>query len=393
MIDFPSERLKQYGFFKYKVYHVLFWALYHLMWGIAEFSLGDVMYMLFYTPRYILFFCYVLVHTITVYITLYILLPRYLARGKQLAFIFAVIVCIILTSITIMACIYGTAYITGKGLDYFCSWGSDSNYYEIVQYGLTQILPHTAGAILLGLSIKLAKNWSETQKKQLELEREKLETELKFLKSQFNPHFLFNTINSIFFLIHKDPSSASQALGKFSELLRYQLYECNEKQIPLSQEIAYVKSFVVLEKLRKPADLDVQVEMEDAYLGYVNIAPFILMTFVENAFKHVSTHADKSNWIRIKLYMINHQILCFKVINSKATFQPNVDVLNYGGIGLKNVQRRLSLLYPDQHQLVIQEEETQFKVILRIVLSSWSKIEKHVELDRQERIPINVEKV
>jgi len=219
----------------------------------------------------------------------------------------------------------------------------------------------------LAMSIKLTKNWIEGQRRQQLLEKEKLETELKFLKYQFNPHFLFNSINSIFFLIHKNPDMASASLAKFSELLRHQLYESNENQIPLDKEIAYLENFIELEKLRQNQGLKVTFNVPDNYPANLGIAPFILMTFVENAFKHVSKHKDTGNWINVQLQVADNQ-LYVDIVNSKSA-ERNTDVVTYGGIGLKNVQRRLDLVYPGQYELDIKNNPDSFVVKCRLQLS------------------------
>jgi len=347
----------------------VFWALYHLIIGATELSFSDMLYMIFHTQRYILYLLYVIVHTLAVFVALYVLVPNFLEKGKLTQFIFFLSLWIAITSLAITGSIFLTAFLTGKSLDYFCALGTGTSLTEIARNVATQILPHSTGAILVGLSIKLIKNWSQTQQRQQELEKEKLETELKFLRNQFNPHFLFNTINSIFFLIHKDPSSASSALGKFSELLRYQLYDCNERQISLYNEITYLKNFVALEKLRKPTDFKVEVDISDIDTGHLGIAPFILMAFVENAFKHVSKYADEPNWIKISLNIFEERKLIFEVVNSKSDLEEkSEEILNYGGIGLKNVQRRLALIYPDRHELTITNECSYFEVKLSLML-------------------------
>lgn len=161
---------------------------------------------------------------------------------------------------------------------------------------------------------------------------------------------------------------ASASLAKFSDLLRYQLYECNDKQIPLSNEIAYLENFIELEKLRQNDNLQVTFNIQQQSTAHLMIAPFILMTFVENAFKHVSKHTDTPNWINIQMRMEEEQ-LDFIVTNSTAD-NASKDVMHYGGIGLKNVQRRLDLLYPGQHQLEIQGSETRFSVHFQLNVSA-----------------------
>jgi LytS/YehU family sensor histidine kinase len=232
---------------------------------------------------------------------------------------------------------------------------------------MTYTFASTIASMTLAMSIKLTKNWIETKSRQQQLEKEKLETELKFLRYQFNPHFLFNTINSIFFLIHKNPTMASDSLAKFSELLRYQLYECNESQIPLDKEIAYMENFVQLEQLRQNHTLQVVFEADQLQAAHVGIAPFILMIFVENAFKHVSRHTDEPNWISIKL-SLQEQQLHFTISNSTSCGQAK-EVISYGGIGLENVKRRLALLYPSQSHLAIQHKAGSFVVELQLTLS------------------------
>ncbi|MEN0051600.1 MAG: histidine kinase, partial [Bacteroidota bacterium] len=200
------------------------------------------------------------------------------------------------------------------------------------------------------------------------LEKEKLETELKFLKSQFNPHFLFNTINSIFVLIHKNPDRASESLAKFSELLRYQLYECNEAKIPLKHEISYLENFIELEKLRLDHHFELHFQNNIGSNANWMIAPFLLIPFVENAFKHVSQEKDQTNWINIRLEL-EYSTLKMQVSNSYSKLHNRqTALLDYGGIGLKNVKRRLDLLYDKNYNLQILEEEQHFLVELSLNL-------------------------
>ena len=177
---------------------------------------------------------------------------------------------------------------------------------------------------------------------------------------------------------------ASASLAKFSDLLRYQLYECNDPQIHLRKEIAYLENFIELEKLRQNNDIDVNVQIEQQYLEQVELAPFILMTFVENAFKHVSKDAEKQNWINIKLTTHPEQLL-FSVANSVSN-NKTTDVLSYGGIGLKNVRRRLDLIYPGQYELDIQSSNERFEVNLKLQITGSAcsnEVQKSIDLDAE----------
>lgn len=161
---------------------------------------------------------------------------------------------------------------------------------------------------------------------------------------------------------------ASASLAKFSDLLRYQLYDCNDKQIPLSSEITYLENFIELEKLRQNNNVAVTVEMISQSTGHLLIAPFILMTFVENAFKHVSKNTDAPNWISIKMNL-DQQQLDVTISNSTAPEMAD-EVVHYGGIGLKNVQRRLDLIYSGQYELEVINDADSFTVRFKLQLAA-----------------------
>ncbi len=350
--------------FKYKLYHIPFWCLYHYFyWALSTrnaLAAANTILFSIYSVKYI---SYVLFEAIAVYFNLYYLIPRFLEKGKLNQYAVYLVLTILLSSAFIVMGYYTAA------------WISDRSFYDLFKIepedfpptGFLNALPSSIASMTLAMSIKLTKNWIQSTRRQQALEKEKLETELKFLRSQFNPHFLFNTINSIFFLIHKNPAKASNSLAKFSDLLRYQLYECNETQIPLRNEVTYLESFIELEKLRHNNSLEIRIEIESQTTNYLAIAPFLLITFTENAFKHVSTHTDRPNWIRLHLSM-NGSTLHFKISNSVSSIK-STDVVSYGGIGLKNVKRRLDLIYAGQYQLNIQHDQTSFDVELTLTLS------------------------
>ncbi len=357
---------RQNWFIKYKLYHIPFWLLYsYLLWSLEIGSLYEAAQEYFFSVFAIKCFFYVLFPAFAVYFNLYFLIPRYLQKRRYGWYLLFLAFTIIASSYLIIPGYYASAWLAGSNVKKMFDLNGDWNsFYHLARQ---EPLKNTIAAITLGMSIKLAKNWIETQRRQQALEKEKLETELKFLKYQFNPHFLFNSINSIFFLIHKNPDMASASLAKFSELLRHQLYECNDQFIPLSKEIAYLENFIELEKLRQNQDLEVNFNVDEGYPANLGIAPFILMTFVENAFKHVSKHKGGANWISIQLAITNRQ-LSFDIANSTSQEQLS-EVINYGGIGLKNVQRRLDLVYPGQYELDIQKKQESFAVKFSLQLS------------------------
>ncbi|GAB3494783.1 histidine kinase [Spirosoma knui] len=352
----------QNWFFNYKLYHLPFWFVYHYVsWVITWGNPVTVFHTIIILPYALKYSFYVIFQALAVYFNLYFLVPAFLEKSRFVPYIAYFLLTVLCATFCIAGGYYFSAFVSGKTIQKL--FGESACYYQF----LGNALPSTMASMTLAMSIKLTKNWIQTRKRQQLLEKEKLETELKFLRSQFNPHFLFNTINSIFFLIHKNPDMASASLAKFSELLRYQLYECNDQQIPLSKEIAYLENFIELEKLRQNSNVKVTIDIKTHYVDHLGIAPFIVMTFVENAFKHVSRHGNQLNWITIRLALNGQQLSLF-VANSTAIEPDNV-VIQYGGIGLQNVQRRLDLLYPEQYTLNIQQRPDSFEVTLRVLLT------------------------
>ncbi|HEY2581078.1 MAG TPA: histidine kinase [Mucilaginibacter sp.] len=350
---------------KYKLYHLPFWILYnYLLWALKVNSPLGAASTIFFSVFFVKFIFYVIFPAIAVYFNLYFLIPRFLEKDRYIEYISYLVLTIIICAALIVPGYYITSYLYGGTVETVYRVHGPNKFYQLFK---EDPLRSTIACTTLAMSIKLTKNWIQTERRQRQLEKEKLETELKFLKYQFNPHFLFNSINSIFFLIHKNPDMASESLAKFSELLRHQLYECNENQIPLSKEIAYLENFIELEKLRQNEDVEVNFEVNALQTDHLGIAPFILMTFVENAFKHISRHSEKSNWIVIKLTVDKLHLDLF-VANSKSPGDMT-QVVNYGGIGLKNVQRRLDLVYPENYKLDIKNEDDRFEVRLRVTLT------------------------
>lgn len=357
--------LTRHWFFKYKIYHIPFWAAYHFMWWTLRLGSPMAVITSLSHPQAIFKFSFYLIFQVAgVYFNLYVLIPRLLEKGRYLAYVSLLLITIIATA----CCITGGYYVGAWILDtpFRELWQMDpANYFSLFESGS---LPSTAASMTLAMSIKLTKNWIQTKRRENILEKEKLETELKFLRAQFNPHFLFNTINSIFVLIHKNQKMASESLAKFSELLRYQLYECNEHQIPIAKEFAYLENFIELQKLRQDGNVETRIHIEQPPNQDLFIAPFIIMPFVENAFKHVSQHKNSPNQISMR-FKLENQFLKMEIINTVAPKnQVANDAVSYKGIGLKNVKRRLELMYPGQYNLKIIQQEDQFTVTLALEL-------------------------
>jgi LytS/YehU family sensor histidine kinase len=301
------------------------------------------------------------IHILVICLNLFVLVPRLLGKGKFIAYSALLLASMLVASATVVAGYYLPAFFSHRTIEQQygpgrCAWYFFGNALSVLFAGVVI----TTGIALTVIRIR-------GQRRQQQLEKEQLEAELNFLKQQFNPHFLFNTINSIFFLIRKKPDTAAESLARFSDLLRYQLYECDDTRILLSKEVGYIKNSIELERLRQNDHLRVNCEIDTACADELYVAPFILMTFVENAFKHVSRETAGSNWITIRLALDGHE-LSLSISNSVS--RGNQDNRHTGGIGLRNVRRRLDLLYPGKHRLEIQNDSLTFKVHLRLELLS-----------------------
>ena len=342
---------------RYRLYHGLFWIGYQLFWTL-----------LFNSENIFTRVTLVMVVVLSVaqapgaYLNIYYFVPTLLRRQRYGRYALGFLLCVLLSSLLTLLVYHGSYYAATGGWNIAEGWFRGT-YVQFV--GIMAMLGFTT--VVFVMMAKLTKDWLRDQRRTQALEKEKLETELKFLRSQFNPHFLFNTMNSINFLIRKDPPRASDTLSKFSDLLRYQLYECNEARILLKKEVHYLSNFVALEKLRHSDRLSVTLDVSEDVNG-AQIAPFILMPFVENAFKHVSKGPQQANFIRVSLRQEAHQ-LHFEVTNScEGHAPPAREAVRYGGIGLTNVQRRLTLLYPHHHTLRINEPKHTYSVHLTITL-------------------------
>lgn len=185
---------------------------------------------------------------------------------------------------------------------------------------------------------------------------DQLQTELKFLKAQYHPHFLFNALNTIYFQMDESIDAAKKSVEKFSELLRYQIYDQQQK-VAIRQEIEYLNNFIDLQKVRTSDKLNLQTYF-DPRLNGQQVYPLLLLPLVENAFKYVGGEYE----INIRA-TVEGDKLNFEVINSIPTTGMQI---KGGGIGLENLKRRLALLYPGKHQLLIQKDEQKFAASLTL---------------------------
>lgn len=196
------------------------------------------------------------------------------------------------------------------------------------------------------------------------LERMHHEDQLQLLQDQINPHLMFNVLNHIHVLMQKNVELADELLIRFADILRYQIYECNHKTVPLEKEIHYLKDVIEVEKARWGDNLKVICNWEIEN-GKQDISPFLLLPFIENAFKHVSRLPFENGYVTIEFIHQNNTLKLF-VENSKS--DKLLPSHNSSGAGLQNVKKRLQLLYPQKHELKIKDNGHSFTVDLNIIL-------------------------
>lgn len=216
---------------------------------------------------------------------------------------------------------------------------------------------------LLGSSLVVLGSFArEKEKETVKLEKAKLQAELKFLKSQINPHFLFNSLHNIYALTVIQSEQAPENLLKLSDILRYMLYDSNDKFVPLHREVAYLENYLSLAQLKDSRGMDVTFTLKVPDSS-IQIAPLLFIPFLENAFKHSQIEDLEEGFIHISFRTLNDQLI-FEIKNSKPKREYSKDKV--GGIGLKNVRQRLQLIYPNKHLLHIEDSTSDFNVHLSI---------------------------
>ncbi|WP_026708420.1 sensor histidine kinase [Flavobacterium frigidarium] len=215
--------------------------------------------------------------------------------------------------------------------------------------------------VVFSLALKTIQRWGKTEAERVEAANIKLQSELQHLKYQLQPHFFFNSLNNIYSLVDISPDMAKQTIHSLGKLMRYLLYETNNEKVSLKNEINFMTNYIELMKLRLYENTTVQYSFPDLKTD-IQIAPLLFISLIENAFKH-GVSADKASAIVFEMKIEDKQL---KFYSENQNF-PKTDVDKSGsGIGLDNVEKRLSLLYPDQFSFIEKVEEGVFSVCLKI---------------------------
>jgi two-component system, LytTR family, sensor kinase len=328
-------------------YHLLFWVLYYFFLCLVFYNAYQIHDYIFYLQ----FALFIPISAALVYVNFYLLIPFILYRKKYVRYGVLLLLA--------MLC----AALLDQGLKIMYAKMGSKVFAFTADLTFQNIFLETTGMFYLTgftTSFKLLKDWVRNQQLMKDREKHYLETELNFLKVQIQPHFFFNTLNNLYSLTLKKSDQAPEIVLKLSSLMSYMLYDSNAPKVPLTKEIAYLQSYLDLEKLRFGQRLEVIFEME-GNIEEVSIPPMILILFLENSFKH----GVKNNLHQIKITIslqVKEGALFFRVTNplSESAAKENV------GIGLKNVKRRLELLYGTKYTLEISTTGGEFIVSLKM---------------------------
>src|SRR6476620_8407215 len=339
---------------KYKIDHILFWVI------TIAFHIYNRRYLIEKAGWY-QFILEILIRNgllaIIIYINILVLMPKFFQTKKYGRFLLMILLLLLFyTGVKDLHDAYLNARIVFSETPDFFKY----TYYSKYSYYNFSIAVFYVG---FTMALELSKDWFIQREHLQKIKIENLNTEINYLKAQINPHFLFNSLNTLYVQIDQTNREARRTLEKISEMLRYQLYECNNETISMEKELEYIGNYIEIQKLRRENNCEINY-FYDEKIKSSRVAPLLLIPFVENAFKHLSNFNDRANIVRVNVKKENGNMLC-TVYNTSS----NSINKNYEGIGLKNVKRRLELLYPDKHQLQIDQQDHSFEVKLSITLS------------------------
>lgn len=353
-MELPAKTFKL-PFFKrsFSLRHALIHGTYWVL--VTGFFLYEKKYLIYKTNLPYFFACVsgrIGLLIVIAYVNLHSFLPKYALRKRYLAYFTAVILSVM-------------CYVIVQSLYDFYLYGFvvgpmyNSHLPEAIWYNFFSALWYLG----LMLALKLSLDWYGQQLIIHKITTEKLNAEVDFLRAQVNPHFLFNILNNLYALTLKKSELAPDVVLKLSAMMEYMLYDSNDEKVPLDKEFGYVRNYIELERLRFNSGGNIRVTIGLAPDGQM-IAPLLLLPLVENAFKHGLSKVTENGWLNVNIGLVQ-SVLTIHVENTKP---PSVSTAVKGGIGLNNLRKRLELLYPDRHELELEDRIETFKARLVIQL-------------------------
>lgn len=338
---------------RYRVGYVLGWAAIVICMFTMYYDAGSsITYQLEYA------FVLTSVSMPPFFVTAYVLIPNLLYKKKIWLFIGSIVLTVLGFGVAgWLVCRLIYHFITGNPA--IPDMGTAMRLFNVIMWD-------NFIGVALGSALKIISDRFRMEKKLHAVEKEKIITELNFLRSQVNPHFLFNIMNTIYFQIDRENTSARKSVETLSEMLRYQLYECNSDKIEIEKEIAYIKNYVAIQTLRMEKGSNIQLNIEPKLSGF-RLAPLMIQPLVENAFKHVSTYKEpEKNRIEITLAYDQEDDFVISVSNTYDLNSNSSHLMNAHGLGIQNLRRRLELLYPEKHLLEVAKDNDVYKTVLKI---------------------------
>lgn len=300
------------------------------------------------------------------YVGSYFILDRYLFKGKFfVTVLFVVLSYLWWATLTFLVCLYLKANLSADSkLMLYADFVVQSSFLGIFSFKM--FLFYFLDFLYLlfpPLSIKLMKSIVAQSNKRIALERDNLNLEINFLKAQINPHFLFNTLNNIYRMVNKKDEQTGPMVLHLAGLMRYTLYESNDPEVLLSREIEFIRDYLELESIRYGDEVKIELDIDKPEKP-LRIVPLIIFPFIENAFKHGPDASIESAWIRIRIKVFEEQFY-FEVANSCTH---RLAKTKFGGLGIANIKKRLLIHYPNQHELIINNEPNEYTVTLKLNL-------------------------
>ncbi len=333
------------------VQHLLFWAIYLFTTLVSDSNTWQ-----HYPDHYPVLFAatnlYILPFTYT--LTLWII-PRWLYRGKWLLFITSSM------ALVVAAC-FVMYYSAMPVLNLMYAVHPEFGDVElsVIDFFSTNVL-----FLFVVLGVKVAKDTWLAELQRQERERLLLAEEVAVLRAQISPHFLLNSLNTVYGISLTEPTAVPETVLRLSELLRFTLYEAHAASIPIARELAFVQDFIALQSMRASDKLQLQVRLPETAASNAQIAPLLLLVFLENAFKYVGANAADERFLHIDIALSDADELTCRVRNS---YVPAVTPIAAGGVGLRNVRRRLELIYPGSHSLHIDDADGVYATTLTLML-------------------------
>lgn len=345
------------NFFKNRlIQHIFFWLLAYLFWLFTMFVASEFKNVLTFEPLFITFI-FNLCFALAVYVNLYILLPLLFKKRR-----FSLYVIFLL----------GLISITGLVIDLLLVFPLNSFVQEETFFQEVSVMVafnfsfFTAFYVGITSFFSFIRQWFQISIRMKDVETEKLEAELKALKAQINPHFLFNSLNNIYSLTLDQSPKAPDLILRLSDMMRYILYECNDRFVLLDKEMAFVHNYLELQRVRLEETVPVRMDV----IGTLNnqvIAPLLIEPLIENAFKHGLSNGHQDAFVDIIFNFEEPESLKL-IIENSCGISCEQRGSDKKGIGISNVIRRLELLYPGKHQMNIELKKKRYKVTLHLEL-------------------------